>query len=530
MARQTKKNFLLIAVISGAIATLALVLSQQNKMERGKRLAEAYCGACHLVPEPDILPQRSWGPALGYMGYWLGVEDISYLSEHPEFARSNVEGRKEALAQNNLIPEEPLLSSGDWETLRSYYTGKAPNTSVPQQNKPELNWALPQLQVRPLAQNIPASVITLVHIREDAGEIYIGDSAFNTLTVLNGQGSRMLGPYRFNPEISPVALQFTENTAYLASIGDLLGEGPPSSKPAHISAFALVDQSIADVAPTTVIDRIYRMAYMEAVDLNNDGQDDFIVCGFGSTQGSLSWFESQPDGTYVERILLDLPGSVKAQTHDFNNDGLLDILVLMADAREGIRLLENQGGNEFEVINILETHAAYGHTFFDLEDFNHDGLLDLLVVNGDNVDSDPYNTLKNYHGLRIYLNQGGYQFQEAYFYPMFGAFMAKSADFDEDGDLDIAAISFYPDFGSEQPETFVYLENQGALHFEAFSTPETVTGRWMTMDIGDIDGDNDVDVVLGGSYLSLGMSSYEEELGELRESGLPLLILENTLH
>ena len=525
-----KKTFLLMAVISGVIATVALVVYQQNRVERGKELAEVYCGACHLVPEPDILPRRSWEPALGYMGYWLGIEDISYLSEHPEFAQSNVESRREVLARDNLVPEEPLLSPEDWATLRSYYTEEAPNTSVPQQNKPRLNWVLPQLQVRPLAQSIPISVITLVHIREDAGEIYIGDSAFNTLTVLDGQGSRVVGPYRFNPEISPVALQFVGSTAYLASIGDLLGEGPPTSKPAHISAFALVNQSIANVTPTTVVEQIYRMADMEAVDLNNDGQNDFIVCGFGSTQGSLSWFESQPDGTYVEHVLLDLPGSVKAQTHDFNNDGLLDILVLMADAREGIRLLENQGGNEFKMINILETHAAYGHTFFDLEDFNNDGLPDLLVVNGDNVDSDPYNTLKNYHGLRIYLNQGEYQFQEAYFYPMYGAFVARSADFDEDGDLDIAAISFYPDFASEQPETFVYLENQGALRFEAFSKPETVTGRWMTMDVGDIDGDDDVDVVLGGAYLPLGMSFYEEELGELLENGPPLLILENTLH
>jgi hypothetical protein len=44
-----------------------------------------------------------------------------------------------------------------------------------------------------------------------------------------------------------------------------------------------------------------------------------------------------------------------------------------------------------------------------------------MTVNGDNVDSDPYNTLRNYHGVRVFLNEGGLRFRQAYFYPMYGA-------------------------------------------------------------------------------------------------------------
>ena len=144
---------------------------------------------------------------------------------------------------------------------------------------------------------------------------------------------------------------------------------------------------------------------------------------------------------------------MKAELHDFNGDQHLDIAVLMSDAREGFYILINNGANEFESNTVFETGPSYGHTYFELQDFNGDGQMDIMTVNGDNVDSDPYNTLKNYHGVRIYLNRGELRFEEAYFYPMYGAFGAKAADFDNDGDLDIAAISFFPDFAVERRES-----------------------------------------------------------------------------
>jgi hypothetical protein len=272
------------------------------------------------------------------------------------------------------------------------------------------------------------------------------------------------------------------------------------------------------------------MADMKVADLNGDGRLDFVVCGFGAIAGNVSWFESQPDGGYVEHALLSLPGAVKAEVHDFNDDGLLDIMVLVSDAREGLYILENQGGSDFEAHRLFETHPAYGHTYFELHDFDADGRMDVLVVNGDNVDSDPYNTRKNYHGVRIYLNRGDYLFEQAFFYPMYGAFIAKAADFDADGDLDIAAIAFYPDFGSDRRESFTYLQNEGGLRFSAHTNETVMSGRWMTMDVGDLDADGDIDVVLGGGYIPVGMFAYPELLEEMTRTGPPALILKNTLH
>ncbi len=122
----------------------------------------------------------------------------------------------------------------------------------------------------------------------------------------------------------------------------------------------------------------------------------------------------------------------------------------------------------------------------------------MLTANGDRGDFEC--PPKKYHGVRIYLNDGHWNFKEAFFFPLNGAYKAIAADFDGDGDLDIAAISFFPDYDKSPEESFVYLENKGGMNFTPHTFPDCYRGRWLTMDVGDLDGDGDLDIVLGGVY------------------------------
>jgi FG-GAP-like repeat len=69
-------------------------------------------------------------------------------------------------------------------------------------------------------------------------------------------------------------------------------------------------------------------------------------------------------------------------------------------------------------------------------------------------------------------------------------------DYDDDGDLDIAAISFFADYSKNQDEGFLYLKNEDGNSFKSYSLPESRAGRWLTMDAGGLDGDEKIDLVL----------------------------------
>jgi hypothetical protein len=105
-----------------------------------------------------------------------------------------------------------------------------------------------------------------------------------------------------------------------------------------------------------------------------------------------------------------------------------------------------------------------------------------------------------------------------------GAYAAIPADFDADGDFDIAAISFFPDYKNQGP-SFLYIENQGDQNYIPSTIKDQHLGRWIVMDAADADNDGDVDLVLGS--LAFEVVPANGLLEQWTNDGIPFVVLEN---
>jgi hypothetical protein len=281
-------------IIALTVILLALYPSANGQdKERGRELAGTFCSSCHLQPSPDVLDKRAWNVALAYMGFFLGMTDTSYLADAPQFVREYVAGRMQLMAQDGVIPAGPLIQQQlDWQAIRNYYIDSAPESALPQEGKPELTWQLPQFRIVESDYQSRPAVTTLVRINDEANEAVVGDSRLRSLAVLGADGQLKSEPRQFGPAMLPVDIEFRPGGALVASIGDLYAAQKSEDRPGLIA-------SITPDSTTVLIDGLYRTADMELADLNGDNADDFIVSGFGGNYGSVSWFESQPDGTRI---------------------------------------------------------------------------------------------------------------------------------------------------------------------------------------------------------------------------------------
>lgn len=384
----------------------------------------------------------------------------------------------------------PQVTPGEWQLIVDYYSATAPGQLPPQDRRESIPSDLSLFKVRKPDLRYRNTHSSFVKIRK-RGEAPVVVSDARTLKTyfLN----RALEPVDSLTTDGPlVNIAFSsERKAIVCNVGMI-----DPNDGAQGSALQINDNAGAWKADdANLLTGLHRPVQVSPADLNNDGLTDYLVCEFGYMQGGLSWMENLGKDQYRKHSLSLLPGALKAYTLDDDQDGNTDIIALFAQGEEGIYLYANKGSGEFESKELLRFPPMNGSSYFELADFNGDGLQDILYTAGDNAD---YSTvLKPYHGVYIYLNRGENRFEQAFFYPIHGCYKAMARDFDNDGDLDLAAIAYYADFASQPEEGFVYLENRGDLHFNPHSSTELEIGRWITMDVGDINMDGRPDIILG---------------------------------
>jgi hypothetical protein len=472
-------------------------------------LARRACSLCHVFPDPSLLTKKNWREQiLPRMSVELGIFPPDYSS--------SAEG--ELLKSKHIYPEVPRIPKELWPKIEQYFLDTAPEEPLPQAPHPPIELGLNLFRVQqPRFRHDPPTT-TLVKISPKTHRVYVGDDHDKKLFILDATGSLVDSIELGNV---PTDVVETERGLYVTCIGSFM----PSEY--YRAEFMFLERKGDSFAPPkTLLKGLPRSVQAQFGDFNGDGREDFALCMFGNRTGRFSWFESKPDGQYEEHVLLDHSGALYCYVRDFNGDGKPDIAVLFAQELEMLVIFLNDGKGNFTSNIVFQKPPPYGHSWFEPVDFDKDGKLDFVVVNGDNGEYD--SPTKNYHGIRILHNEGDLQFREVYFYPLNGAYKALARDFDGDGDLDIAAISYFPDYVKSPRESFVYLENLGNLNFRARTFPNCIAGRWLVMDAGDLDGDGKIDLVLGSHILGpKGVPGFLFD--SWRREANPVLILRNVL-
>jgi hypothetical protein len=394
-----------------------------------------------------------------------------------------------AVMETGTYPTKARLSQEEWDIIQDYVLRLAPDSLT----LPPPPLAQPLQQFLPHAVNTDqqgGSLVTYLRFQADSQRMIVGNGAGQ---ILHWQANQEAGHWRqFGSPILEVSDPIQGKT-WVTEAGQM---NPTERASGSISVIA--------GGSTDRMERgLHRPVQTLWQDLDGDGLIEAVVAEYGNRRGGLYLLVSQANGSYEKRELLGVPGAIRIIPTDLNGDQKTDLLVLAAQGNESIWALTQQEDLQFSARQLLRFSPLAGSSWMELKDYDGDGDLDLILVQGDNAD---YSILlKPYHGLRIFLNDGNWNFSEAFFYPLHGATRVIAEDFDQDGDLDFAITAFFPDFARTPEAGFVYLENEdaAAFSFQPHTFPTAKLGHWLVMEAADMDQDGDQDLLLGSFTYSL---------------------------
>ena len=506
MLQTTQKHVFLFLICSTLLGSCT-----ESKGKRQVTLYKNYCASCHIAPDLDALPKHLWeSKVLPEMAARMGIRNPE---KHPYMNLPFAEQAE--IIKTGIYPEQPIIKLEDWELLKAYILTMAPET-LPNKSLVKNSKELEQFVAEPISlDGAKGSLITYLKHDAKKNKVITGTvrGSLSEFDIQNGN-STTIG--RFGGPISDFAE--INGTRYTTSMGQLL--------PSEISSGQIIKKE--GDKNVSIAGLLHRPVHTLVHDMDKDGTDELIVSEFGDLKGKLSLLVQDEKGNYRKEVLLNQPGTIRVLAKDMNDDGKDDLVALTSQGDESITILYQKENFQFDVEKAIRFSSVYGSSWFELVDYDGDGDEDIITVNGDNADETYIQ--KPYHGMRIHINDGNNAFEEKYFYPMNGATRVITKDFDADGDIDMAVLSTFPDYGNSPEYVFVYLENKNAdsFDFQAFTIKDINMGKWFLMDSGDIDKDGDEDIIL--SAFTYGFSPAPQKMTKKwNESRVDLVFLKNKL-
>lgn len=471
----------LITLFALIVASTVVAQCRGPYASDGERLAHTYCAACHAFPDPSLLDKNTWR---------TGVlpQMVQRLSGPPQLSVAQSEARSPYMT----VLTKPVPQA-DRDRIVAFYLEHAPDSLPPQvlPAEPRLDPELfrPGAFVPRLASS---AIITLLYADSAARRVFVGEAATNLLRVF-GWNRRLITTLELSSPPTGVIVQGSH--VLVLETGMLEPNDEPRGSLAQY-----------DVAPDgalhfnrTILDSLFRPVFVREFDADGDGRNDFLIAEFGDNRGRLALYRSTGSG-YERRVLDATPGAIRFELHDLTGDGRADIVALFGQGDERIVLYPNDGTGRFSERRVLARFPpVYGSMYFTMGDFNGDGVLDILYVNGDNYDMS--RVRKPFHGVRILENDGANTFTERFFFPVYGAAQAAVADFDRDGDLDLVVTSNFADPAFHPERGIMFLRNTGPYTFQPYAFSVSAGSQWNLTTTADFDGDGRSDVLVGAMRL-----------------------------
>ncbi|MEN8225321.1 MAG: VCBS repeat-containing protein, partial [Bacteroidota bacterium] len=173
-------------------------------------------------------------------------------------------------------------------------------------------------------------------------------------------------------------------------------------------------------------------------DLDNDEDFDFAICGLDSLGQARTYIYVNQDGDYTKMGagITGLYGGM-LDWGDYNNDGYADLLISGLDDTNASQtyIYKNVSGSSFVQLAGSYSDVANGSSFWG--DFNNDGLLDIIVAGRPQTGISPPPPADDPF-MNVYLNISEDQFQEHQIpLPVPYDNHIVCGDYDNDSDLDL---------------------------------------------------------------------------------------------